>query len=159
MKDRGIFKWMFLLSVLMAFYFFVSCSQKKTKLNVNEINDTTTHVYSTVEEYITSKNTQSRLANAGQFKLTDLLDPDEKFSTIMIDPTKTFQTIIGFGGAVTDASAETFYKLNKNLQDEILKAYYDPDSGIGYTLCRTHINSCDFSSESYAYDSVKNDTS
>jgi len=158
MKERSI-KWMFLLSVLMVFYFFVSCTQKKAKLNGNEIGDTISRAYSTVEVYITSKNTQSRLANMGQFKLTDLLDPDEKFSSIMIDPSKTFQTITGFGGALTDASAETFYKLNKNLQNEILKAYFDPDSGIGYTICRTHINSCDFSSDSYAYDSVKNDTS
>jgi glucosylceramidase len=32
-----------------------------------------------------------------------------------------------------------------------LRAYYDPQSGIGYSLGRTHIHSCDFSSESYTY--------
>jgi len=52
---------------------------------------------------------------------------------------------------LTDASAETFYKLPADKQQEILRAYFDPQNGIGYSLGRTHINSCDFSSESYTY--------
>ncbi|HVW62214.1 MAG TPA: glycoside hydrolase family 30 protein, partial [Puia sp.] len=62
-----------------------------------------------------------------------------------------FQTIVGFGGALTDASAETFARLPKAQQEELLKAYYDPNAGIGYTLARTNIQSCDFSSGSYSY--------
>jgi glucosylceramidase len=42
-------------------------------------------------------------------------------------------------------------KLPKEKQEEILKAYYDPANGIGYTLARTNIHSCDFSSGSYTY--------
>ena len=32
-----------------------------------------------------------------------------------------------------------------------MKAYYDVNNGIGYTLARTNIQSCDFSSSSYSY--------
>jgi len=32
-----------------------------------------------------------------------------------------------------------------------MTAYYSTDRGIGYTLGRTNIHSCDFSSESYTY--------
>ena len=39
----------------------------------------------------------------------------------------------------------------RDKQQEILRAYFDPQNGIGYTLGRTHIHSCDFSSESYTY--------
>ena len=70
---------------------------------------------------------------------------------IFVDPGKTFQTMIGIGGALTDASAETFAKLPAPQQDELLRAYYSTDQGIGYTLARTNINSCDFSSDSYTY--------
>jgi glucosylceramidase len=42
-------------------------------------------------------------------------------------------------------------------QAEILKAYFDPVDGLGYTLCRTHINSCDFSLGNYAYTEVPGD--
>ncbi|HET9709040.1 MAG TPA: glycoside hydrolase family 30 protein [Gemmatimonadales bacterium] len=70
---------------------------------------------------------------------------------VFVDPGKTFQTLIGIGGALTDASAETFAKLPAAAQDELLQAYYSTDRGIGYTLARTNINSCDFSSDSYTY--------
>ncbi|MDP4207171.1 MAG: glycoside hydrolase family 30 beta sandwich domain-containing protein, partial [Bacteroidota bacterium] len=36
-------------------------------------------------------------------------------------------------------------------QKELLHAYYDREKGIGYSLIRTNIHSCDFSSESYTY--------
>ncbi len=58
---------------------------------------------------------------------------------------------MGIGGALTDASAETFARLDKATQQEFLSAYYDGDKGIGYTLARTNIHSCDFSSGSYTY--------
>ncbi len=59
--------------------------------------------------------------------------------------------MLGIGAALTDASAETFYKLPKDKQREFMTAYFDKEKGIGYTLARTHIQSCDFSSGSYSY--------
>jgi len=70
---------------------------------------------------------------------------------VFADPRRTFQTMIGIGGALTDAAAETFAKLPAAQQDSLLAAYYSTDRGIGYTLARTNINSCDFSSASYTY--------
>src|SRR4029079_9654038 len=77
--------------------------------------------------------------------------PLETQVCVFVDPAKTFQTILGIGGALTDASAETFAKLPKDKQQEILNAYFDTGKGIGYTLARTNIHSCDFSSGSYTY--------
>ena len=104
-----------------------------------------------VEVYVTARDTGQRLAKAGEAELADRLPLTEKEEYIFVDPSKTFQTVLGIGGALTDASAETFYKLPKDKQQEILRAYFDPQNGIGYTLGRTHIHSCDFSSESYTY--------
>ena len=39
---------------------------------------------------------------------------------------KRFQTIEGFGGAFTEAAADTFYKMSPEIRAEILKAYFDP---------------------------------
>ena len=83
--------------------------------------------------------------------------PMETDICVFIDPSHQFQTIMGFGGAITDAAAETFAKLPADKQEEILKAYYDPENGIGYNIIRTNINSCDFSSDSYTY-VERNDT-
>jgi len=109
------------------------------------------HSKTHVEIYLTAKDTGQRLTKASEVELVDSLPVTEKEEYIFVDPSKTFQTILGIGGALTDASAETFYKLAEDKQQEIMTAYYDAQSGIGYSLGRTHIHSCDFSSESYTY--------
>jgi len=109
------------------------------------------HSKSRVEVYVTAKDTGQRLAKAGELELAAAQPINEKEAYIFADPTKTFQTVLGIGGALTDASAETFYKLPADQRREILTAYFDPQKGIGYSLGRTHIHSCDFSSESYTY--------
>ncbi|MGA2750156.1 MAG: glycoside hydrolase family 30 protein [Verrucomicrobiota bacterium] len=107
--------------------------------------------HNTAAVYLTAKDGQQRLAKMEDLNLTDLAQPVEQQQCVFVDPSKRFQTMIGIGGALTDASAETFYKLPKDKQQEILRAYFDRQNGIGYTLGRTSIHSCDFSSESYTY--------
>lgn len=107
--------------------------------------------------YLTARDTSDRLALKGTSPFEIVGQPDEHSATVIVDPTRVFQTIQGIGGALTDAAAETFFRLPPARQKEVLTAYYDGDKGIGYTLARTHINSCDFSSESYAYDAVTGD--
>lgn len=58
---------------------------------------------------------------------------------------------MGIGGAITDASAEVFAKLTPEKQTEFINAYYSKDKGIGYSLIRTNMSSCDFSSDMYDY--------
>lgn len=99
----------------------------------------------------TAADTSLRLTLTDTLVFSNVGQPLETDVTIFVDPARTFQTIVGFGGALTDASAETFAKLPPARQEEFLRAYYDSAQGIGYTLARTHINSCDFSSASYTY--------
>jgi glucosylceramidase len=108
-----------------------------------------------VAVYVTARHTKQRLSNAGSLSWIDLPQPTERQQCVFVDPSKTFQTVVGIGGALTDAAAETYYKLPPEKRSEVLKAYYDKENGIGYTLARTQINSCDFSSASYTY--VKDD--
>ncbi len=100
---------------------------------------------------LTAKDTQSRLSEQAPVIFKALEQPEEASYTVMVDPTQRFQTIVGIGGALTDAAAETFAKLPADKQEEFLTAHYDPEKGIGYSLGRTHIHSCDFSSGSYTY--------
>ena len=71
--------------------------------------------------------------------------------SLYINPTKTFQTLEGFGGAFTESAASTWKKLPLAQQQEVLRAYFDPVQGHGYTFCRVHMNSCDFSLGNYAH--------
>jgi glucosylceramidase len=105
----------------------------------------------TVKVYTTAKNTNLRLSETETLTFSEHGQPFENEACIFVDPAKTFQTVTGVGGALTDASAETFYKLPKDIQKKIMEGYFDPIKGIGYTLARTNIQSCDFSSDIYSY--------
>lgn len=104
-----------------------------------------------VEVHVTAQATGQRLASAGTLKLEPAAPLTEKLQYVFLDLTKQFQTLLGIGGAITDASAETWSKLPPARRAELIRAYYDPVAGIGYTLARTNIHSCDFSSGSYTY--------
>lgn len=104
-----------------------------------------------VSVYTSADSTNLRLTNTGNLKFSNVKQPLETQTCIFVNPNKTFQTILGIGGAITDASAEVFAKLPKDKQQELLNAYYSKEKGIGYSLIRTNIHSCDFSSGSYTY--------
>jgi glucosylceramidase len=110
------------------------------------------------EVYLTAKGTGDRVTRKTELASESVAQPDEHTPAVILDRTKRFQTIVGIGGALTDASAETFYKLPAERREEILTALFDSTRGDGFTLCRTHIHSCDFSSESYSYTEVPGDT-
>lgn len=91
-------------------------------------------------------------------KLTEI-KPSPAFDNavqISINPKQRYQTITGFGGSFTEASAYLLNKLSKANRDKILKAYFS-EEGANYSLTRTHINSCDFSLGNYAYANVAGD--
>ena len=101
--------------------------------------------------YTTAQGTSDRLTQTATLEFKDFGQPLETQVCVFVDTTHTFQTMLGIGGALTDASAETFAKLPKDRQQEFLHAYFDAHDGLGYTLVRTNINSCDFSSDTYVY--------
>ena len=129
---------------------FFSCTN-----NVSEKASSATATFSLqgkqVMAYTTADSTNLRISNNDTAIFEDKPQPFENEVIVFADPTKTFQTYFGIGGAITDAAAETFYKLPKDKQQEIVKAYFDKKDGIGYTVARTNINSCDFSSDNYTY--------
>jgi glucosylceramidase len=104
-----------------------------------------------VAVYTTADQTNYRLSRTDTLTFKPMGQPLETQVCVFVDPSKRFQTMLGVGGALTDASAETFAKLPPAKQREILDAYFDPNKGIGYTVARTNIHSCDFSSASYTY--------
>lgn len=71
--------------------------------------------------------------------------------TVFVDPARRFQTLLGFGGAFTEAAALTWQQLAPAPADELLRACFDPHQGHGYTLCRVPIGSCDFSLGHHAH--------
>ena len=93
-------------------------------------------------------------------KLTELALPKQVSDSVTITllPSDTFQTITGFGGSFTEASAWLLNQLSPANRTKILQAYFGKE-GARYSLTRTHINSCDFSRSNYAYANTPADDS
>jgi glucosylceramidase len=106
---------------------------------------------SKVSVYTTADKTDHRLALTDTVTFKAVGQPKETQICVFVDPGRQFQTFLGIGGALTDASAEVFATLPKQKQQELLTAYFDDKQGIGYRFARTNIHSCDFSSGSYTY--------
>jgi glucosylceramidase len=71
--------------------------------------------------------------------------------SVFVDPSRRMQTLLGFGGAFTEAAALTWQQLAPGLADELLQACFDPVRGHGYTLCRVPMGSSDFGLGNYAH--------
>lgn len=99
--------------------------------------------FQSVEVYETS-------ASGNKLKKISTVEPHTDAVIIKIFPEEKYQTITGFGGSFTEASASILNKLSKASRENILKAYFG-EEGARYSLTRTHINSCDFSLGNYAY--------
>ncbi len=104
-----------------------------------------------VTVYTSADSTKLRLSQTDKLTFAEKRQPSEGEINVFVNPAKTFQTFLGIGGAITDASVEVFAKLSSAKQREFLDAYYSKSKGLGYTLGRTTIHSCDFSSASYTY--------
>ncbi|MFV5694763.1 glycoside hydrolase family 30 protein [Flavobacterium sp. LB3P122] len=126
---------------------FLALAQQKSKIQSKPFSTKD----KTVIVYTTADSTKSRLTQTDKLTFTASKQPLEYEVSVFVEPKKTFQTFMGIGGAITDASAEVFAKLTKDKQQELLNAYYDKEKGIGYSLLRTTIHSSDFSSGSYTY--------
>lgn len=104
-----------------------------------------------VKVYTTAENTDLKLTPTDKLSFTEAIQPLETEISVYVNSKKTYQTFMGIGGAITDASAEVFAKLDETKQKELLDAYYNLDKGIGYSLLRTSIHSSDFGSGSHTY--------
>ena len=113
-------------------------------------NQTSKATYSS-KVYTTAHHSKLKLSESSGLRFEDWYQPLEYEASILVDPTREFQEYMGIGAALTDAAAETFYKLSPENQEKLLVAYFDKNDGIGYNLARTIIHSCDFSSFSYTY--------
>src|ERR1700730_15086998 len=75
--------------------------------------------------------------------------------TIVVDPTLTYQTMQGFGGAITDSSATVLYRLSPAARAGTMRALFDPVTGDGLDYLRQPIGASDFvATADYTYDDL-----
>lgn len=99
--------------------------------------------------WLTARDGEARLTE--QAPLAEVATGPAGAARLMVDTGRRFQVLEGFGGAFTEAAATVWQRLSPARQQSFLREHFDPLEGHGYTLCRVHINSCDFSLGHYAH--------
>lgn len=96
--------------------------------------------------------------NAVQTTEDAMLRPDDgtELSILNIYPEETFQRVLGFGGAITEAAGYVYSRLPPETKQQALDAYFG-GNGLGYTLGRCHLDSCDFCLGNYSADDDADD--
>lgn len=97
----------------------------------------------------TAKNTGERFAEKGTQLFTK--GAPVQGITLRLDLKSSYQTFRGFGGAFTEAAAYTLAQIPQESRKQIIESYFNKETGLGYTLGRTHIHSCDFALKNYTY--------
>ena len=69
--------------------------------------------------------------------------------TILLDPTKAYQEVLGVGAALTEAACYMFNQLPPQVREQLFHELYHP-SEMGFGVCRTCIGSSDYSTVAYS---------
>ncbi|MFC4639067.1 glycoside hydrolase family 30 protein [Deinococcus hohokamensis] len=74
---------------------------------------------------------------------------------VNVDPKTTYQSIKGFGAALTESSAYLIgQRLTSAQRDTLLGQLFDPARGIGLSYLRVPLGASDFAQSSYTYDDL-----
>ena len=75
--------------------------------------------------------------------------------TVVVDPTLTYQTMQGFGGAITDSAASVLYTLPATQRAAVMSSLFNPVTGDGLDYLRQPIGGSDFvTTAAYTYDDL-----
>lgn len=97
--------------------------------------------------YVTTNNrSQDFKKQAADFSSKSNMSP----TTIKLNPAERFQTMDGFGAAITGSTAFNLMKMTKENRTKFLKETFSPTEGMGQSYVRISIGCSDFSLREYS---------
>ena len=104
-----------------------------------------------VELWLSTQDRRLRLAR--QPDILSSVWPATGSPDIVIDTSRTFQSIVGFGAALTDSSSWLIqHRLTAQQRDVFLREMFGPPPGLGLNMTRLTIGASDFSLRHYSLD-------
>jgi glucosylceramidase len=75
--------------------------------------------------------------------------------TITVDPSRSYQRMVGFGASITDSSAHVLYGLDSSTRAATMRDLFSPSDGDGLAVLRQPMGSSDFvQGDHYTYDDL-----
>lgn len=106
-----------------------------------------------VSMWVTSADGTRRLERAADLPFAQT-NPADDGQTITVDPDQRFQSMVGFGAAMTDASADLIENtLSPTTRTQLIDDLFGSD-GLGIAFLRVPIGASDFSSRHYSLDDM-----
>jgi glucosylceramidase len=102
---------------------------------------------STAQAWVTSKDHRFEEVKAGDWQTLSSESP----TGIVLDSTKRYQEVLGFGAAFTDASCYLLSQMEAEKRQALLCDLFGPE-GLRLSVGRTCIGSSDYSRFAYSYD-------
>lgn len=142
------------LSILLAFLYvllvFSSCSKKTVQDKLNQVNNGDGEVsvwLTTSDQSSLFKNQNNRLSFKGA--------PGGSSVSILVDDSKSFQSMDGFGYCLTGGSAMHIYKMEKSARQALLKELFTTDANnIGISYLRVSIGASDLDEKPFSYNDL-----
>jgi len=91
--------------------------------------------------WVTTPDGQYRMSNLGQVPFHI---GGSKSLTITVDPSRSYQTMDGFGASITDSSAHVLYSLQGKVRDAAMSDLFSPTQGDGLSVLRQPMGASDF---------------
>jgi glucosylceramidase len=102
--------------------------------------------------WITTADGTDKLSDLGT---VDFSTAPSTAPTVVVDPTLTYQTMQGFGGAITDSSAAVLYTLPAAQRAQVMTSLFSPTTGDGLDYLRQPIGGSDMvATAPYTYDDL-----
>jgi hypothetical protein len=80
----------------------------------------------TVHVWLTTVDGAYKMSDMGTIAFGDAVP---SAPTVVVDPSRGFQTMAGFGGAITDSSAVVLYRLSAAAREATMRMLFDPRTG------------------------------
>lgn len=103
--------------------------------------------------WVTTSDSTRLLTREADISLTTRVNGTD--ATISVDTSATYQTMAGFGAALTDASAFLLaQRMSRAQRDSLMRELFGGGAGLSLSLLRLTVGSSDFSASQYTLDDV-----
>ena len=102
--------------------------------------------------WVTTPDGTQRLSDRGSVEFRAGGSPN---LTISVDPSRSYQTMDGFGASITDSSAHVLSRLDGRTRRATMKRLFSPSEGAGLSFLRQPMGASDFvAGDFYTYDDL-----
>lgn len=139
-----IINYLYLITLLLTFASCTSCNGGENPIKPKPDDNTPKDVIT----YVTTADKTMLFSKVSKSFGTGINLNIEK--TLSLKPNQTFQTIDGFGVAITGSSCYNLLKMSKEDRTNLLEESFSVDKGMGYSYIRVAIGCSDFSLDEYS---------